>query len=64
VSAWAKNLTMIVVLTVWAAVVGAYLIQDELPDAPLLGIPAALIIALYPPFGRNRRPPDDEEPRT
>lgn len=63
-STWVRNLTMLVCLGVWAVVVAAYLLQGELPDALLLGIPATLILALSPPIGRNRRPPTDEEPPT
>lgn len=54
--AWLRNLVMIVGLLVWAVVVGAYLMRDQLPDALLLGVPAALVLALaHPEIPRRRR---------
>jgi hypothetical protein len=60
---WLRNLVMIVGLGVWVAVIAAYLLQDKLPDALLLGVPAALVIALAPPSiggrgGRSGNQPD------
>lgn len=52
-----RNGTIIVVLTVWVIVVGAYLVKNTLPDAPLLGIPGAVWLALHPPrIGRGGEP--------
>lgn len=61
---WLRNLTMLVVLSTWLAVVGVTLYQGKLPDAAVLGIPAAIVIALAPPIiGRrqNRRRRDDAD---
>ncbi len=52
---WAKNLVLIVGLSGWLAVVIAPLLKDQIPDAPMMGIPAALWIALAPPFKIGRR---------
>lgn len=41
-----RNGVLLLVLTVWVVVIGAYLIRDQLPDAALVGIPAAVILAL------------------
>ncbi len=64
--AWLRNLVMIVGLAVWVAVIAAYLLQDKLPDALRLGVPAALVIALAPPAigGRSQAqaPPAAEPP--
>ncbi len=52
-----RNGVIIVVLTVWVVVVGAHLTQGKLPDAPLLGIPGAVWLALHPPrIGRGDEP--------
>ncbi len=60
-STWVRNLTMIVGLTGWSAVVVAYLVQGKLPDAYLLGVPAALVLALAPPvIGRSRSSTTEE----
>ncbi|MEU1810939.1 hypothetical protein [Micromonospora aurantiaca (nom. illeg.)] len=60
-STWLRNLVMLVVLGTWVGVVIAYLVQGKLPDAALLGIPAAVVLALAPPkFGRQ--PPDPSTP--
>lgn len=61
--AWLRNLVMIVGLAVWVAVIAAYLIRDKLPDALLLGVPAALVIALAPPaLGRGHAPQPEQPP--
>jgi hypothetical protein len=60
-----KTLVMLVVLTAWLAVVCVSLLYGKIPDAAVLGIPAAVVLALAPPIPalRNRRrrsPPADE----
>lgn len=54
---WLKALFMIVGLGGWLATIVATLMKGELPDPTLLGIPAALVIALAPPItiGRGRQ---------
>lgn len=52
---WLKNLTMLVVLLAWLTVVGFTLKQGKLPDAAVLGIPAAVVVALAPPIRLGRR---------
>lgn len=52
---WAKIMTLIVALGAWLAVIAAYLLQGKLPDAVLMGIPAALIVALTPASITSRR---------
>lgn len=54
---WLRNLVMLATLGAWLAVVGFTLYQGKLPDAAVLGIPAAIVIALAPPIaiGRSRR---------
>ncbi len=62
-STWVRNLTMLVGLGGWSAVVIAYLVQGKLPDAYLLGVPAALVLALAPPvIGRSRSTSNEEQP--
>lgn len=52
---WVRNLVMIVTLTVWAVVVLAYVAQGKLPDAPILGVPGAVYLAVSPaPLGKAR----------
>ncbi len=52
-----RNAVILVVLVVWVAVVGATLLKGQLPDAPLLGIPGAIWLALHPPkIGRSEEP--------
>lgn len=54
---WLKNLVMLVALGGWAATIAAYLVQGELPDAPLLGVPGAVYLAMspnLPTIGRKR----------
>ncbi len=62
---WLKALFMIVGLGGWLATIVATLLRGELPDPTLLGIPAALVIALAPPItigrGNDREP--DSAPR-
>ncbi|MER7280429.1 hypothetical protein ABT369_38930 [Dactylosporangium sp. NPDC000244] len=58
---WLRNLVMITTLTGWAAVVAGYLAQGKLPDAPLLGIPGAVYLAMSPPTIRRRGKRTDDE---
>lgn len=62
---WLRNFVMIVALGGWLAVVIVYLVQGELPDALLLGVPAGLVLALAPPIRKRRqqkpREGDDSE---
>lgn len=51
---WVRNLVMVVTLVMWTVVVGAYLIQGKLPDAPLLGVPGAVYFALSPTLLRRQ----------
>jgi hypothetical protein len=52
-----RNAVILVVLVVWVAVVAATLLKGQLPDAPLLGIPGAIWLALHPPrIGRGEEP--------
>lgn len=68
---WLRNLVMLVVLSGWLAVVAASLLQGELPDAAVLGVPAAIVLALAPPgvitrrraAARRTRVPADREGR-
>lgn len=57
-SPWIRNLVMIVALIGWAATIAGYLVQGKLPDAPLLGVPGAVYLAMSPilpiPRRRNR----------
>lgn len=60
---WLRNLVMLVVLTAWLAVVTASLVKGELPDAAVLGVPAAIVLALAPPgMLTRRRPPARRKP--
>ncbi len=52
---WLRNLVMLVVLTAWLTVIAFTLLQGKLPDAPVLGIPAAVVLALAPPGALTRR---------
>jgi hypothetical protein len=52
----ARNAVLIVVLGVWAIVCCAYLVQGKLPDAALLTVPAAVILALGFRRGPNQEP--------
>jgi hypothetical protein len=55
-----RNSVVVVVLAVWVVVVVATLLQGKIPDAPLLGIPGAVYLALHPPgFTRPERQPSD-----
>jgi hypothetical protein len=57
---------MLVVLTAWLAVVAVSLLLGKLPDAAVLGVPAAVVLALAPPGvltrkrSPRRKPKDDE----
>lgn len=52
-----RNAVILVVLVVWVTVVGATLLKGQLPDAPILGIPGAIWLALHPPrIGRGDDP--------
>lgn len=52
----ARNVVMSVVLAGWLVVIGAYVAHGQLPDAALVGVPAAVILALAPPrIGRRSR---------
>ncbi len=56
-----KNLFLFVVLLGWGATVGTTIAKGGIPDAPLLGIPGMLWLALHPPrIGRG----GNEEPAT
>lgn len=57
---WLRNLTMILGLGGWLAVVVVYLAQGELPDALLLGVPAGLVLALAPPIRKRRQAKPEE----
>ncbi len=60
---WLRNLVMLTVLTAWLAVVTVSLMQGKLPDAAVLGVPAAIVIALAPPgILTRRRPPARRKP--
>ncbi|MEU7609561.1 hypothetical protein [Micromonospora sp. NPDC049204] len=61
-STWVRNLAMLVGLGGWSAVVIAYLFQGKLPDAILMGVPGALVLALAPPIsiGRSRSSTNEE----
>ncbi len=53
-----KNLFLFVVLLGWGATVGTTIAQGQIPDAPLLGIPGAVWLALHPPrIGRGGEEP-------
>ncbi len=55
--AWLRAVALLVGLAGWGATLAAYLIQGQLPDALILGVPAGMILALAPPL---RRRSDDE----
>lgn len=49
-----KNLFLIIVLLGWVATIGTTIAKGQIPDAPLLGIPGAVWLALHPPrIGRG-----------
>jgi hypothetical protein len=64
VPSWLKALVMITGLGAWLLTVCVMLWRKQTPDAAILGIPAALVIALAPPFritrGREEEEPADE----
>lgn len=41
-------MTMLLVLAVWLVVCGATLVHGGLPDAAMVGLPAAVFVALSP----------------
>lgn len=43
---WARMLTLLVVTTTWVVTVAVWLVERRLPDAALLGVPAATLLAL------------------
>lgn len=58
-----RNLVIILVLIGWVATVGTTIIKGQIPDAPLLGIPGAVWLALHPPrIGRGGEPQAAAEP--
>ncbi len=58
-----RNAVILVVLAVWVAVVAATLLKGQLPDAPLLGVPGAIWLALPPPkLGRGEGPAPVDPP--
>lgn len=59
---WVRNAVMLVTLGVWAIVMGAYLYRGQLPDAPLLGVPGAVYLALSPSLLSRRSRPPKEDP--
>lgn len=46
---------MLVVLLAWLSVVSVSLYQGKLPDAAVLGVPAAIVLALAPPGLTRKR---------
>jgi hypothetical protein len=60
---WLRNLVMLVVLGGWLAVVTVSLMQGKLPDAAVLGVPAAVVLALAPPGALSRRKPPAHQRR-
>ena len=62
VPGWLKALVMITGLGAWLLTVVVMLWRGATPDAAVLGIPAALVIALAPPIriGRARDENEDE----
>ncbi len=58
-----RNAVILVVLFVWVAVVAATRVKGQLPDAPLLGVPGAIWLALHPPkIGRGSEEPVPNPP--
>lgn len=60
--AWVRNLIIITFMIGWAATITAYLLQGKLPDAPLLGVPGAVYLAMSPslPAISRRKPTGGE----
>lgn len=54
VPGWIRNLVMLTTLAGWVAVVAGYLAKGQLPDAPLLGVPGAVYLALSPHLLRRQ----------
>ncbi len=59
VSNWVRNLVMVTVTVVWAAVVVVSLIRGTLPDAITWGVPGAIWFALNPSIPRRSTPPSE-----
>ncbi len=59
-----RNLFLFVVLLGWGATVGTTIVQGKIPDAPLLGIPGAVWLALHPPRIGGRDEPATPPPVT
>ncbi len=58
-----RNLVIIVVLIGWCATVGTTIAKGQIPDAPLLGIPGAVWLALHPPrIGRGSEQAAEPDP--
>lgn len=58
-----KNLFLFIVLLGWGATVSTTIAQGKIPDAPLLGIPGMLWLALNPPrIGRGTDEPATPPP--
>jgi hypothetical protein len=55
VAEWVRNLVMVVVVVVWAAVVVTSLVRGVLPDAITWGVPGAVYFALNPTISLTRR---------
>lgn len=63
VPGWLKALVMITGLGGWLLTVVVMLWRGTTPDAAMMGIPAALVIALAPPIKLGRaRDENEEEP--
>ncbi len=54
IAPWVRNLVMLTALAGWAAVIAGYLVKGQLPDAPLLGVPGAVYLAMSPQLLRRR----------
>jgi hypothetical protein len=60
---WLKIITMIIFLGGYVGVVGFMLVKGSLPDAAMLGLPAIVVAALWPPGilrGRRGQQPEVE----
>lgn len=62
---WVRNLVTIVALFGWVATIVGYLLQGKLPDAPLLGVPGVVWLAMSPNLSaavakRRTRPNGDK----
>lgn len=61
ITPWVRNLVLLTAIGGWLAVVAGYLVQGQLPDAPLLGVPGAVYLAMSPPRGLLRRKASADE---